>query len=103
MLKAEEELALPVNLTVGDIETYFQKGDFFQGSWLKQIIIKAFREGTKIRGGAANVIRDKIFDEIQRMPNVCFIEDNRTNNAFFLDSDEFIIYGVKGLRIRVWF
>ena len=103
MLREEQELILPVHLDLEKIEEYFVKGAVFKGQWLKVIIVKAFRECSKVRGGAVNLIREEIYSAVQRMPNICIIEAKRTDNAFFMDSLEFVIYRVRGLHIRVWF
>ena len=50
------------------------------------------------------MIREDIYNATERMPNLCVIEENRTNNAFFLDDDsECVIFVVRGLRFRIWF
>ena len=103
MVMEEQELILPVHLDLQEIEEYFVKGAFFAGERLKVIIIKAFRECSKVRGDAVNLIRDEIYSAAQRMPNICIVESKRLNNAFFLDSPEYVIYRVRGLQIRVWF
>ena len=103
MVMEEQELILPVHLDLAKIEEYFVKGAVFEGEWLKVIIIKAFRECSKVRSGAVNMIREEIYETVQRMPNICIIEAKRTNNALFMDSPEFVIYRVGGLHIRVWF
>lgn len=103
MVLDEQELTLPVHLNLEEIEQYFIKGAIFEGHWLRIILIKAFRVCTKVRGGAVNDIREEIYQKTQRMANICIVESKRSNNAFFMDSPEFVIYRIRGLQIRVWF
>lgn len=103
MLEEELEVKLPIHLNLSEIEEYFIKGPVFEGRWLPIILIKAFRQSTKLRGGAINVIREEIYQSTQRTANICIVETKRTNNAFFMDSAEFVIYRFKNLQVRIWF
>ena len=104
MVEAEQEIKLPLNLGPDDIDCQFIRGAYFKGQWLKAIICKAFRSHAKVRGLVTKQIREDIHEQTQRMPNIAILEENRTNNAFFLDSEEFVIYVIPGgLRIKIWF
>lgn len=61
MVEEELEIKLPIHLNFNEIEEYFIRGKVFEGHWLRISIIKTFRECTKLRGGAVNVIREDVY------------------------------------------
>ena len=59
MVEAEMELKLPVHLSISDISCCMICGDFFQGDWLKFLIVRAFGKSDKIRGCADKLIKEE--------------------------------------------
>ena len=42
MVKAEQELVLPIVLSLDAVKQFYIKGSFFEGRWVPVIIVKAF-------------------------------------------------------------